>query len=100
MKKTASRREKVKKGEKGSSRGMVQVRPLDPTVHQSSSPKRTTPAKSSVHKVPLDNTLMVTAVDFLLLELVLAVELELGAELDGVALTVSCPEISIQKKGL
>ena len=79
---------------------MVQVRPLDPTVHQSSNPERTTPAERSVHKVPLDNTLMVTADDFLLFELELAVELELGAELDGVALTVICPEISIQKKGL
>ena len=36
---------------------------------------------------------MVTTDDFLF-ELVLAVELELGAELDGVALTVSCPAIS------
>ena len=78
---------------------MVQVRPLDPTVHHSSSPKRTTTAESRDHKVPLDNTLMVTADDFLLFELELAVELELGAELDGVALTVICPEISIQKRG-
>ena len=37
---------------------------------------------------------MVAVDDFLLFELVLAVELELGAELDGVALTVICPEIS------
>ena len=79
---------------------MEQVRPLDPTDHHSSSPKRTTHAESGVHKVPLDNTLMVTADDFLLFELVLAVELELEAELDGVALTVICPEISIYKKGL
>ena len=79
--------------------GMVQFRPLDPTVHHSSNPERTTPAESSAHKVPLDNMLKVTADDFLLFVLALAVELELGAELDDVALTVSCPEISEGKKG-
>ena len=42
---------------------------------------------------------MVTAEDFLLFVLVLAVELELGAELDDVASTVSCPEISEGEKG-
>ena len=54
--------------------------------------------QSSVHQVPLDNTPMVTADDFLLFELVLVVELELGAELDDVELTVSRPEISKEKK--
>jgi hypothetical protein len=39
--------------------------------------------------------LMLTADDFLLFVLVLAVELELGTELDDVALTVSCPKISV-----
>jgi hypothetical protein len=79
---------------------MEQVRPLEPTLHHSSNPERIIPAESSVHQVPLDNTLMATADDFLLFELVLAVELELGAELDGVALTVICPEISNKKYGL
>jgi hypothetical protein len=68
--------------------------PFEPTVHHSSNPERTIPAESSVHQVSLDNTLMATADDFLLFVLVLAVELELGAELVDVALTVSCPEIS------
>ena len=79
----------MRKGVKGLSRGMEQVRPLDPTVHHSSNPERTTPAERSVHKVPLDNMLMVTADDFLLFVLALTVELELGAELDDMALTVS-----------
>jgi hypothetical protein len=70
------------------------------TVHHSSNPERTIPAESSVHQVPLDSTLMVTADDFLLFGLVLAVELELGAELDDVELTLSCPEISEKKKGM
>ena len=70
--------------EKGSSRGR--------------NTERTIPAESSVHQVPLDITLMVTADDFLLFELVLAVELKLGAELDDVELTVSCPEISEEKR--
>jgi hypothetical protein len=41
---------------------------------------------------------MTTADDFVLFVLWLAVELELGAELDDVALTVSCPEISEEKR--
>ena len=72
---------------------MERARPFEPTVHRSN-PEQTIPAESSVHQVPLDNTLMATADDFLLLEPVLAVELELGPELVDVALTVSCPEIS------
>ena len=83
--KKASRRKEVKKERRAHRGGMVQVRPLDPTVHHSSNTERTTPAERSVHKVPLDNTLMVTADDFLLLAP--AVELELGTELDDVAKT-------------
>ena len=37
---------------------------------------------------------MVTSDDFLLFKLVQAIELELGAKLDDVASTVSCPEMS------
>ena len=76
---------------------MERVRPLKPTVHHSSNPKRTIPAGSTVHWVPLDDTVMVTAGDFLLLVPVLAVELEVGAELDVVS-TASCPEISEEKE--
>jgi hypothetical protein len=53
--------------------------------------------ESNVHQVPLDNTLMAIADGFILFVLVLAVELELGAELDDVALALSCPEISEEK---
>jgi hypothetical protein len=85
-----------KEGGGGSSRGMKQVRPLEPTVHHRNNPKKSTPAKSRVHQVPLDDTLMATADDFLLLELVPLVALELEAELvaEGLLDTVTCPEIS------
>jgi hypothetical protein len=75
---------------------MEQVRPLDPTVHHRNNPKKSIPAKSRVHQVPLDDTLIATADDFLLLELVSPVELELEAELvaEGLPETVTCPETS------
>ena len=75
---------------------MKQVRPLDPTVHHRNNPKKSIPAKSRVHQVPLDDTLMVTTDDFLLLELVSPVELELEAELvpEGLPETVTRPETS------
>ena len=55
---------------------MERVRPFEPTVHHSSNPEKTIPAESSIHQIPLDNTLMTTADDFLLFEPVLADELE------------------------
>ena len=74
---------------------MKQVRPLELTdCYHSSNLEKTIPAESSVHQIPLDNTLMATADDFFLFVLVLAVELGLGAELDDEALAVSSPEIS------
>jgi len=45
---------------------MERVRPFEPTVHHINNPEKTIPAKSSVHQVPLDNTLTATADDFLL----------------------------------
>ena len=85
----------------GSSRGMEQARPLEPTFYHSSNPERSITAESRVHQVPLDDTLMATADDFLLLVLVLPVELELEAEPVAEALqeTVICPEIC-KKKGI
>jgi hypothetical protein len=73
----------------------------NPTVHHSNNPERSIPAESRVHQVPLDDTLMATADDFLLLELVPPVELELEAEPDaeGVLETVICPEIYCWKEG-
>jgi hypothetical protein len=70
-------------------------------VHHSGNPERSIPAERRAHQVPLDDTLMVTADNFLLLVLVLAAELELGGELDaeGLPETVSSPKIS-EKKGI
>jgi hypothetical protein len=74
---------------------------LEPAVHNSSNPERSITAGSRVHQVPLDDTLMATADDFLLLVLVLPVELELEAEpvAEGLQETVICPEIC-KKKGI
>lgn len=77
-------------------RGMDRVRPLDLIVHHSSNPERSIPAESIVHKVPLNDTLMVAADDFLLLELVaeLGLGLEAGVVLEVLPTAVICPEIS------
>ena len=85
----------------GSSRGMEQARLLEPTVHHSSNPGEKHSAESKVHQVPLKDTLMATADDFLLLVLVLPVELELEAEpvAEGLQETEICPEIC-KKKGI
>ena len=59
---------------------MEKVRPLELTVHHSSNPESSITAKVRAHQVPLDDTLMATADDFLILVLVLPVELELETE--------------------
>jgi hypothetical protein len=59
---------KMKKEEgRGLLRGMEQVCPLEPTVHHCSNPERSIKAESRVHQVPLDDTLMATADDFLVI---------------------------------
>ena len=81
-------------------RAIDRVRPLDLIVHHSNNPERSIPAESRVHKVPLDDTLMVIADDFLLLELVAELGLGLGLELgvvEALPTAVICPEISIYK---
>jgi hypothetical protein len=74
---------------------------LEPTVHHRNNPKKSIPAKSRLHQVPLDDTLIATADDFLLLELVPLVVLELEAEPDaeGLLETVTCPETYCWKDG-
>jgi hypothetical protein len=74
------------------------VRPLRLIVHHSINTERRIPAKRRVHNVPLDDTLMVVADDFLFP--VLALALALGPALDELLellATVSCPEISENK---
>ena len=74
------------------------VSPLKLKVHHSINTERSIPAKRTVHNVPLDDTLMVVADDFLLP--VLALALALGTapdELLELLATVSCPEISENK---
>jgi hypothetical protein len=71
------------------------VSPFKLIVHHSINTERSIPADRRVHNVPLDDTLMVVADDFLLL--VLALALALGAAPDALLellATVSCPEIS------
>jgi hypothetical protein len=75
------------------------VRPLKLIVHHSINTERRIPAKRRVHNVPLDDTLMVVADDFLLP--VLALALALGPAPDALLellATVSCPEISENEK--
>jgi hypothetical protein len=73
------------------------VRPLKLIVHNNVSAGRRIPAKRKVHSVPLDDTLMVLADDFLLPAL--ALELALGAPDELLEeLLVSCPEISKKDK--
>jgi hypothetical protein len=75
------------------------VCPLKLIVHHSIDTERSIPDKASVHNVPLDDTLMVAADDFLLPELALALALGLvpDALLEALLATVICPEISENK---
>ena len=73
---------------RGSLRGMGQVCPSLQQSGEALQPR-------AEYQVPLDDTLMATADDFLLLVLVLPVELELEAEpvAEGLQETAICPEI-------
>ena len=75
------------------------VCPLKLVVHHSIDTDRSIPAKARAHKVPLDDTLMVTADDFLLPALALALALgpALEALLEELLATVIGPEISENK---
>jgi hypothetical protein len=77
------------------------VCPLKLIVRHSIDTERSIPARTRVHNVPLDDTLMVAADDFLLPELALA--LALGPAdallLEELLATVICPEISDNKNG-
>ena len=75
------------------------VCPLRLVVHHSIDTERSIPAKARVHNVPLDDTLMVAADDFLLPVLALALALgpALEALLEELLATVICPEISENK---
>ena len=75
------------------------VCPLKLVVHHSIDTEKSIPAKTRVHNVPLDDTLMVVADDFLLPELALALALGPAPDvlLEALLATVICPEISENK---
>jgi hypothetical protein len=85
---------------------MARVRLLELIVHHSSNPERTIPVESRIHQVPPDDTLMVTADDFVPPAVVPELVLGLGLEPEPVPLpnpeallvVVTCPEISRKKK--
>ncbi len=78
------------------------VRPLEPIVHRSINAERSIPAKRNVDHVPLGDTPIVAANNFVLLAPVLVLKLGLAPDVlldpEEFPASVSCPEITESKE--